>query len=29
MSDLVVKMEENIGHLDEVIETGFASSVKR
>ena len=29
MSDLVVKMEEDISHLDEVIVTGLASSVKR
>ncbi len=29
LSDLVVKMEEDIGNLDEVVVTGLASSVKR
>ncbi|MFI5132578.1 MAG: SusC/RagA family TonB-linked outer membrane protein, partial [Chitinophagales bacterium] len=28
-SDLIIKMEEDIGHLDEVIVTGLASSVKK
>ena len=28
-SDVVIKMEEDIGHLEEVVVTGLASSVKR
>src|SRR5687768_16279250 len=29
ISDLVIKLEEDIGHLEEVIVTGLASSIKR